>query len=150
MNMINTKYILCTLIVLTVITSCSNKQEVAPIIDPANNPLATFTPMGDYSNITEGDTLEFEITVDKLFDQDIDFSVILDESSSGTEEDYLVRGGIFTALTTSTTLSIIFLNDNVQEEDETFDLEISAAEDIGYSFQLNPDSKLLLSLRVTE
>ncbi len=132
--------LLCLAIIMLSSYGCSNKQDVAPIQDPTNYPLVTITPMEDYSNITEGDVLEFTIEVDKFFDQDIDFSVVVNETSTGREQDISVEGGTFVAFTQSTSIVIEILADNYPEVDESYSMEISAAEDKSYNFQLSPNS----------
>lgn len=120
--------------------ACSNKQEVATIEDPTNYPSVTISPAENYSNVSEGDTLVYDITVDKFFDQDIDFTVIVNEASTGNEMDFSVLGGTFLAYTYSTSISVIISDDKYPEIDESYKMEISASEDRSYNFQLSPNS----------
>lgn len=131
---------LCVLILLIIGVACSNKQDVAPVVDPTDFPLVTITPDGDYSNVAEGDILSYTITVDKFFDQDIDFSVIVNESSTGNAADIEVVGGTFIAYTSSTSLEVTIVDDGYPEIDESYDMEISAVADRSYNFQISPNS----------
>ncbi|MEM6642957.1 MAG: hypothetical protein AAF616_08260 [Bacteroidota bacterium] len=126
--------------VLFVVYGCSNKQDVEPIIDPTLNPEVTVTPLGDYSTVTEGDTLEFDITVDALFDQDIDFTAVLDEASVGSSFDFVSEEVTFFAFTSSIRLTVVFLADSFPEVAENVMMRISSEEDPTYNFQLSPIS----------
>ncbi len=130
---------------IIVLSSCYPEQDLAPVKDPTTNPVATITAMGDYSTITEGDTLKYSIELSAFVTQDITFGVIVDEATTATEgDDYEIVGGKVTAFTSSSELWILILADDFPEVDEIFKAEVSSFADGGsYSFQLSTESSVI-------
>lgn len=118
------------------------KQDVAPIVSNANNPSVTITPAGNYATVKEGDTLIYTLTVDKMFNQDIDFAVEVDggTTTASAGADYEVIGGTFSAYTLTTEVRIIIIADDFPEVSETLNFTLTADSDYGYNFQLAPTS----------
>ena len=131
-------------------SSCSNEQEVSAIVSPNDFSTVTITPSTVPSLVNEGDTLKFTLTVDKMFTQDIDFSVLYDATSEGLDVDYEVVGGTFPAYTLSTEVSVIILEDNFPEMSESLKLTLTSEPDYGFNFQLSPSSESLsMDLSIT-
>jgi len=121
-----------------VLTSCFPEQEVEPVDPPDDNPMVTITPAGDYSNIKEGDTLTFDISVNKMIQYPLTFEVTLGDESTADADDFITAGGTLAPFTNSTTLSIIVAGDYVPEEKEIFAFTITP--DFHWDWQINPES----------
>ncbi len=124
------------------LSSCYS-EGVSPIDSPDDNSIATFTPAGDYSSIKEGDVLEYEISVDKMVANDVQFSVVFGENSVLGPDDVSITGGLLGAFNASTTISVEILADDFPEVSEAASFEISAAEDLTWNFQLSPLSQVV-------
>lgn len=122
------------------IVSCTPEQEVAPIVPPTNNSKASISPRGEYANVQEGDTLFFDVTVDKMVKQAIDFSAVFNENSSADASDIEFISNTLPAYKKSTTIVVVVLADGLAEANEILSFNLNASEDIGYNFQLHPDS----------
>lgn len=121
------KLISFAFIALTVV-SCYD-QDVADVIDPTDYPTATFITEFVGSEINEGDTITYSITLDKPCDFDIEFSVqITDSSSTVDEHDYVITSGEIPAFTTGPVeVSIIILEDIAHVElDEAITFEVGS------------------------
>ncbi len=130
--------------VIMFLYSCFPEQEVSPVKDPSNNSVATITPQGDYSIVKEGDTLVFDITVSKMVENAVQFSLQVDESSTIADDDIVIEGGNLSSYSTGTQLTVIVVPDALPEEGETFVFSISSEEDITWNFQLSPNSDVLM------
>lgn len=119
------------------LTSCFPEQEVEPVDSPDDNPMVTITPEADYSSLREGDTLRFDIAVDKMVQNPVGFEIALSEGSTADEDDFEVLGGTLAAYSSSTTLEVIVTSDMMPETGETFAFTIIP--DFHWDFQLNPN-----------
>ncbi|MEX1240142.1 MAG: hypothetical protein WEB30_10505 [Cyclobacteriaceae bacterium] len=137
----NNKYInsfASLLVTGLLLTSCFQEQEVEPVDPPNDNPVVTITPAATYSTVMEGDTLVFDITVDKMVQNPIAFGVELSDGSSADQDDFVTSGGTLAAFSPSTTLQVIVTADMLPEKGETFAFTIIP--DFHWDWQLNPDS----------
>ena len=119
------------------LTSCFQEQEVEPVDPPDDNPMVTITPAGDYSSLKEGDTLVFDIAVDKMVQNPISFDIVLAEGSTSDEHDFETEGATLAAFSRSTTLTVIVSTDQEAEGAETLAFTINP--DFHWDWQLNPD-----------
>lgn len=125
---------------MAAVTSCFPEQEVAPIDPPTDNAVTTITPQADYANVQEGDTMYFDVAVDKMVRQTIDFSAVFTENSTADASDIEIISGSLPAYKLNATIAIVVLADGLAEANETLSFHLDASEDIGYNFQLHPDS----------
>jgi hypothetical protein len=98
------------------------EQETAPVISPDNKPTATITPLTSYSTITEGDTVIYNVSIDKIIDRSI---TVTARQVEGTvdEDDYVVLPGVIQPYSNSTSVMIIFNADWDVEGAETAKFE---------------------------
>lgn len=100
------------------------KQDVSPIISPDIKPLATFTT--DFTGtISEGDTIKYTITLDKMIERAITFSV---KQTGGTADanDWTAASAVMEPYTKEVQLNLIITADNFPEVAETATFEIGA------------------------
>lgn len=100
-------------------------QDTAPVISPDNKPVATFTIVKGSTTATEGDTIVYEITTDKMIERSITFSL---KQTGGTadEEDYSCPSVTMAPYTTSVQLVILTSQDFDFTASETIIGEIGA------------------------
>ncbi|MDN4165933.1 hypothetical protein QWY31_10495 [Cytophagales bacterium LB-30] len=123
------------------VMSCFPEQEVSEIDSPDDGAVVTITPAADYSSVDEGDTLWFDLSTDKLFDQSIDFGVVFQASSESDASDVELINPTFSAFTYTTRVGVLVLSDHNPEGAETLAFNLDASEDYGYNFQLAPSSE---------
>lgn len=121
------KYFLYKLIglvlLIVIVAACDTAdQDVSPIVSPSDYVVATFTPAETYSALTEGDTVVYTITTDKMIDRAMTFDAKILEGTID-DHDIQVIKGVMAPYTTSTTLKVIFLADWDVEETETVKFE---------------------------
>jgi len=117
------------------LVSCDQaSQDVSPIISPSGYATATFTTDFTGSNVSEGDTITYTITLNKMLDRAVTFSVkvnqgplsmddIYDEELEEEDQLYSTRMAPYT---TEASLSIVFQKDWVYDPAETGTIEIGA------------------------
>lgn len=116
------------------------KTEVTPVISPDGYPMVTYTTDFTGSEVNEGDTITYTITMDKPIDMDLIFGVKFDTlqtKMTASSEDIIVEGGVMAAYSKETTLNIIVPVDDIPENDETLRMEVGVF-DIGTRYLLNP------------
>jgi len=110
-------------LIMAGIVACETAdQEVSPIVSPSGYVVTTFTPADSYSALTEGDTVIYTVTTDKMIDRAMTFDARI-VSGTITADDIEVIPGVVSPYTTSTTIQVIFLKDWDVEETETVKLE---------------------------
>lgn len=97
-------------------------QDTAPVISPDNKPTATFTPLTSYSTVTEGDTVIYNVSIDKTIDRSLTATARLVEGTAD-EDDFVVLSGIIKPYSTSASVMIIFNQDWDVEDSETVKFE---------------------------
>ena len=125
---------------VALLASCYSDQNVAPIDSPDDNPTITVEPSGDYSTLTEGDVLEYTISVDRMLPNDIAFTVEFGDESVAGAADFSTGGAILGAYTLSTTIAIEVVDDHFPEVDEAISFEINADGYYAWNWLLNPGS----------
>ncbi len=128
----------CFLLAGLVLAACYPEQDVEPVDSPENNPVVTITPVGDYSSVSEGDTLTFKISVDKMIRYSLSFDVALRDGSVADGDDFVSEGATLPPFTTSTEISFVIVPDAEPEEDETIAFEFSR--DYHWDWQINPET----------
>ena len=102
--------ILAIVFAATMLNSCQEDQEVAPVQSTANYPVATYeVTSGDITNMKKGDVIVYTITLDRMSNTNISFGIELGDNSEITEDDLVVEGGTMAAFSKETTLTITLL-----------------------------------------
>jgi len=113
-------------LVATGVTGCYEQEVVAPIA-PGGLGYATATFTTDFtgSELNEGDTIYYTVTLDKQLDVAVTFSAKV-IGGTATDDDFTVSGGIVEPYTNEAKIMIIVNRDNAADVDETVQLEIGA------------------------
>jgi hypothetical protein len=110
------------LLLVSIVACETAEQEVSPTVSPGAYPVATFTPADSYSALTEGDTVVYTVTTDKLIARAMTFNAKILEGTID-DHDIKVMPGVLAPYTNSTTIKVIFLKDWDVEETETVKFE---------------------------
>jgi len=113
-------------------------QEVEAPISPDGYTVATFETDFSGSTVTEGDTINYTITISYPLDVDLTFTVMLQDGTA-SEADYAFEEATIPAYTTTTELQIVFVVDNIPEVAVTAQLEIGI-DDLARQYMLNPST----------
>ena len=126
-------------------SSCYEQDVVAPI-EPGGlgYTTATFTTDFTGTEISEGDTITYDIELSKPVDFDLTFSV---KVTTGDEHDVSYQNVTIPAYATSATLSIEFIADDIPELDKDITLEIGI-DDIGTKYQVVNTNYPVLNLKI--
>jgi len=110
-------------------------QEVEPVVSPDGYPVATFDDISSVT-VTEGDTIFYDISIDKMIDRSITFSF---NQTGGTcdGDDYHVEPAVISPYSKSAQLLIIFNEDYDYDATETLSGTIGAFS-IADRYLLNP------------
>ncbi len=112
-------------------------EEVSPVISPDGYPVAVFNTDFTGSAVTEGDTVAYTITLDKMIDRSVTFTVTQIGGTAG-DHDWEVVNAVVEPYTLEAELLIIFPVDDVPgEEDMTFQAEIGATS-LADKYLINP------------
>ena len=103
--------------------ACEYSQDVDPVVSPDNYPKITITPAAEYGAVKEGDTIYYNLSIDKTIDRSLTISAQITDGKA-TEDDFVVSGGTIQPYSTTGTLMIIFEKDYVAEEVENVSLEL--------------------------
>lgn len=117
---------------------CQYDQEVVDPISPDGYTVATFETDFSGNTVTEGDTINYTITISKPLDVDLVFTVMFQEGTA-SEADYVFTEATIAAYSTMAEMQIIFVADNIPEVSETVNLEVGI-DDIGRKYLLNPST----------
>jgi hypothetical protein len=101
-----------------------DEQEVADPISTDNYPVATITSDFTGTEVTEGDTIVFTITLDKMLDADLNFELVLDGASTVSETDFVVNSVRIAPYSLEGTMTLIVPYDGIAENDEVLNFEI--------------------------
>lgn len=132
--------------VMLTAVACYPEQEVSPVIDPTGYPEATIVARStNKTELVEGDTLWFDITVTGAVSHDVELGIEFLDSSVGDDHDIeIVAGtGVLSAYATSTTIGVIIAEDGEAEPKEGLQFEISFKGDSYWNWQLSPNSDVL-------
>ncbi len=98
-------------------------QDVEPVISPDNYPVVSFTASSSSTSLTEGDTLIYTITMDKMIDRSVTFSPVV-TGGTADEDDYTAEPAVLQPYNTEVKFYIVASEDGLPEESETLDMEI--------------------------
>lgn len=125
-------------LILVGIASCDTAdQEVSPVISPDGKPVATFSVVPG-TTVTEGDTIIYNISIDKKIDRAITFS-FKKNGGTATADDFVVVPGVLAPYTLSTEMLIITINDDTLGGPKTLIGEVGAFS-IADRYMLNPST----------
>lgn len=134
-------YLITLVTISTFFWSCQPEQEVEPIDSPDDNPVATIEPVGTIStSVNEGDTLMYMVSLESFIEMAVDWSTVIDDASTADITDIADGQGSILPYTKEGQVVLVIADDRFPEKSETLKAEINASEDIGYNWQLNPDS----------
>lgn len=120
--------------------SCRPDQDVEDIIDATEKPRATITRVDDLTEVTEGDVLVFEVKMDKMMRESVDFDhEIADGNESVLHLDYDVEPGTVSEYSTTATIEVHVHDDGVPENTKKLAINVGAF-DLAQNFQLSPES----------
>lgn len=132
-------YILGFALLMVNIVACNTAdQDTSPVISPDNKPVATFTPLTTYGSVKEGDTVIYNVSIDKAIDRALTARARLVEGTAD-ENDIVVIPGTIAPYTTSAQVMVIFPQDWDAEENETLKLEFGVFS-IADRYLLNPST----------
>jgi|AntDeeMinimDraft_5_1070356.scaffolds.fasta_scaffold11233_2 hypothetical protein len=144
MKQLNTKYsIACaTLLLVFFVASCDQAEDPASTISTEDYPTVTVTSDLEGNTVAEGDTVNFEISLDRPPENIIPFDLMI----SGEElspDDYTVSSVAYPAFGTEpVTVQVVFNQDNLPENEEiSFSYKL-AITDVGVRELVNPNSQL--------
>lgn len=142
-RLIHANSVICFLLLAALgMVSCENNTtSPAEPISTEDYPTATFTTDFEGNTVAEGDTIMFQISIDRPFEHAV--TIELSVSSDNLEEgDYEYTPVTIPAYSEETVdVPIIFPNDNIPENESK---EITFAfedKDIGTKYTLNPDTE---------
>jgi len=138
------KYKIISLALIVFAMIGCEKDEVTPPISPDNYPVATFTTDFTGTEINEGDTIKYTITLDKPLTSATYFTARFDTltvKGTADEDDITVASVTIPAYETEGQLEIVVNADFLAEEDgETLKLEVGSFI-LGQRYLLNPSTK---------
>jgi hypothetical protein len=132
------KLITLALFIVSMAACDTANQDVSPVISPNGKPVATFTAVPG-TTVTEGDTIFYTITIDKMIDRSITFSFNQTGGTAVVDEDYTVAPVVLEPYTTSVTMMFISYRDDKVDPTETIIGEIGAFS-IADRYLLNPST----------
>jgi hypothetical protein len=117
------KIIGLALLIVSIVACETATQDVSPLGSTNDYVVATFATNFTGSSVTEGDTIKYTITTDRMIDRSLTFSARVLDGSTGDEDDIEVIPGVIEPYTTETTVTVVFNQDWDVESDETMELE---------------------------
>jgi hypothetical protein len=134
---ISYKIIGLALLVLGIVACETADQDVSPVISPDGYPVATFTNETGNS-VTEGDTIFYTITIDKMLERALTFS-LNQTGGTATEDNYTCDAVVLAPYTKSVQLMIITYKDYDPTPSWTIEGEIGVF-GIAEKYLLNPST----------
>ncbi|MDA3892366.1 MAG: hypothetical protein PF517_11945 [Salinivirgaceae bacterium] len=111
-------------VVMALVFSGCYEQEVADPISTEGYPVATITTDFSGTSLREGESIIFNIQLDKPIDHDLSFAPLVLEGSIGDDHDYEISGGTVSAYETSGQLVVTFSDDMLAETSEQIKFEV--------------------------
>lgn len=127
-----------SLALMLALGSCQYDQEVEDPISPDDYTVATFETDFSGNTVTEGDTINYTITLSKPIDVDLEFVVMMNDGTAN-EADYTFTETIIPAYATQAEMMIVFVQDNIPELAATATLEVGV-DYLGTKYLLNPST----------
>lgn len=129
------------LLAVALLASCDTaSQEAEPVVSPDGYPKVTFATDFTGNSVTEGDTIIYTITMDKMLDRSVTFHVTQTGGDVVEHYDYDVYPGVMAPYTLQTTAMIVFYQDDVPEEEMTYACEIGATS-LADKYLVHPDTE---------
>jgi hypothetical protein len=127
-----------TLLLLSMVSCDTADQDTSPIASPDGYPVATFTTNISGTTLTEGDTLIYTITMDKMIERTITFDAHF-IGGTASEEDFVITKAIMQPYSTVTELMIVFNDDGIPSAtSKTAEFEIGVFGGVAERYLLNP------------
>jgi len=116
--------ILGLMLIAMAIVSCDQaSQDVSPVIDPSGYPLPAFATDFAASNVDEGDTIIYTISLNKQLDRSVTFSARV-IGGTASDADFVVTPAVIKPYSSEATLKIVVDQDYAADDAETVNLEI--------------------------
>ncbi len=142
------KFPILGFVAATLLLSSCDEEPISDPISPDDYPIATFTKNIDGSELNEGDTVTYTITLDKMMEYDVTFSAEFTDADGETshEVEILTEDSEVTIPAYSNSGELVFVvsRDDIPEGDETLHLDV-AAHDIAERYMLKPETSVLSS-----
>jgi hypothetical protein len=111
------------LIVMALVSCDQASQDASPIVDPSGAPLPTFVTEFNATNVNEGDTIIYNISLNKQLDRSVTFSARV-IGGTASDEDFVVTPATVKPYSNNATLTIVVDQDYAADDAETVNLEI--------------------------
>jgi hypothetical protein len=118
--------------------ACEYSQDVDPIISPDDYPVLTVTPVGEYSALDEGDTIYFNVSIDKMNERSLTIGASV-VGGDADDNDIQVSPAVIQPYSTSATMMVIFPQDWDAESTESMHLQPGIFS-LGEKYQVNPST----------
>ncbi len=134
---------------MLVLAGCDTaSQEVEPVISPDGYPVATFTTDFEGTAVTEGDSIVYVITTNKMLDRSVTFQVT-QTGGDADGHDFVYEPAVLQPYTTEVVLKIFFPAEDIVEAGETITLEVAPTA-LADKYLLNPSTSMpSLDLSIT-
>lgn len=131
------------LLLAVALTGCeylkTAEQEAAPIVSTDDYPVATYTTDFSGNSVTEGDTIMYTITTDKMLDRSITFHATWLDGTAD-DHDYTYSEAVLAPYSTEVSMMVVFPQEDIIEPDETVQLEIGPIS-LADKYLLNPTTQ---------
>jgi len=140
------QYILSTMVLTAFLFGCdaeSASQDPEGVGSTDRYPTPSFVfSAGELTTNERNETIiVYDVTLDKSSNRPIDFSWVVLESSTATEDDdFALSNGSVPAYQTTTQLTVTIFNDLVIEGAESLDLTIQSGPSLANKYLVNPDT----------
>jgi len=102
-------------------------QEVSPVVSPDGYPKVTFSTDFDGTTVNEGETIIYDITLDKMLDRSVTFHFTQTGGTAAVHDDYEYEAATVQPYTQEAQLVVTFVDDGIPEtESYTLQGEIGA------------------------
>ena len=128
--------ILGAFFMLIALSSCYDQDVEAPQ-STDTYPIATFTTDFSGTEIMEGETIDYTITLDRMLDHDITFTV--QATGDADDHDFSFEPVTIPAYTKTGQISVAFTADNLPEDGEALNLEFGIF-DLATQYTINPQT----------
>jgi hypothetical protein len=102
-------------------------QEVSPVVSPDGYPKVTFSTDFEGTTVNEGETIIYDITLDKMLDRSVTFHLTQTGGTAAVHDDYEYEPAVIKPYTQEAQLVVTFTDDGIPEtEGVTLQAEIGA------------------------
>ncbi|MBI9055841.1 MAG: hypothetical protein JEY96_18610 [Bacteroidales bacterium] len=133
------KIIGLTLLIASFVSCNTADQDVESIVEVNNSyPVVNFTTNFTGNTASEGDTIEYHMSLNKPINKDLTFSAYIISGTADASDIEVVTGTII-AYETETNVSVIFTQDWLADDSETIEIEFGLAS-LGEKYLVHPST----------